>query len=138
MKGNTTKVHPHSGDSAKASIPGPSNTTYSGAVVGTAPLEMCIRDSTYICTIFSFTCEAANAQDRTGNEEYVLILNSYNESSPWSNSITCLLYTSIFTDWLQILLDRIFIQIRHHTCIRKSGCRYIKYRSDAIDVYKRQ
>ena len=43
---------------------------------------------TYICTIFSFTCEAANAQDRTGNEEYVLILNSYNESSPWSNSIT--------------------------------------------------
>ena len=34
---------------------------------------------TYICTIFSFTCEAANAQDRTGNEEYVLILNSYNE-----------------------------------------------------------
>lgn len=37
---------------------------------------------TYICTIFSFTCEAANAQDRTGNEEYVLILNSYNESSP--------------------------------------------------------
>ncbi len=31
---------------------------------------------TYICTIFSFTCEAANAQDRTGNEEYVLILNS--------------------------------------------------------------
>lgn len=32
---------------------------------------------TYICTIFSFTCEAANAQDRTGNEEYVLILNSF-------------------------------------------------------------
>ena len=32
----------------------------------------------------------------------------------------------------KIILDRIFIQIRHHTCIRKSGCRYIKYRSDTV------
>lgn len=37
--------------------------------------------------ICSYTCKAANADD-IDKENYILILNSYNESSPWSNSIT--------------------------------------------------
>lgn len=42
---------------------------------------------TYILFIFLHTCKAVNP-DRIDKENYVLILNSYNESSPWSNSIT--------------------------------------------------
>lgn len=43
---------------------------------------------TCVFTIFSATSKANNTQKKTESEEYVLILNSYNESSPWSNSIT--------------------------------------------------
>lgn len=50
----------------------------------------CIRKLfiyTCILFIFSHTCKAVNS-DSMDKENYVLILNSYNESSPWSNSIT--------------------------------------------------
>ena len=70
---------------------------------------------------------------------HVLTVNGYggrqtkeNEKSWCFKGWETLVIYIIFTDWPQIILDRIFIQIRHHTCIRKSGCRYIKYRSDTV------
>lgn len=42
-----------------------------------------------ICILFicAYTCKAADTNN-SDRENYILILNSYNESSPWSNSIT--------------------------------------------------
>lgn len=41
-----------------------------------------------ILVVFSCNCMATHVENCTDKENYVLILNSYNESSPWSNSIT--------------------------------------------------
>ena len=41
-----------------------------------------------ILVVFSCNCMATHVENCTYKENYVLILNSYNESSPWSNSIT--------------------------------------------------
>lgn len=43
---------------------------------------------TCIFTLFATIGKASHVQENTETGNYILILNSYNESSPWSNSIT--------------------------------------------------
>mgnify|MGYP001126412359 FL=1 len=43
---------------------------------------------TCIFTFFATIGKASHVQENTEAGNYILILNSYNESSPWSNSIT--------------------------------------------------